>query len=131
MTVSNARGSIGAILTVFHAFGGYKGTYTIINFNNIQLEGACWRIVASCSKTFKLPNFLKIEIIGFCLTASLHKSNFHTNHAHHAHHAQTWSVEPLSDSRLDPPLTIKQMNQICTLFCKYSMYFSILTSALS
>ena len=54
--------------------------------------------MASCSKAFKLPNFTKIEIIGFCLTKSLHKSNFHTSHAHHA---QTWSVEPLSDFRLD------------------------------
>ena len=50
---------------------------------------------------FQTPNFLKIEIIGFCLTTSSHKSNFHANHAHHA---QNWSVEPLSDFRLDPPL---------------------------
>ena len=54
---------------------------------------------------FKLPNFLKIEIIGFCLKTSLHKSNFHANHAHHAYHAQNWSVEPLSDLSLDPPLS--------------------------
>ena len=53
---------------------------------------------------FKLPNFLKIEIIGFCLTTSSHKSNFHANHANHTHNAQSWSVEPLSDFRLDPPL---------------------------
>ena len=57
--------------------------------------------MASCSKAFKLPNFLKIEIIGFCLTASLHKSNFHASHAHHTFHAQTWNVEPLSDFRLE------------------------------
>ena len=53
---------------------------------------------------FKLPNFLKIEIIGYCVTTSSHKSNFHANQAHHTHHAQNWSVEPLSDFRLDPPL---------------------------
>ena len=53
---------------------------------------------------FKLPNFLKIEIIEFCLTTSSHKSNFHANHAHHTHNAQNWNVEPLSDLRLDPPL---------------------------
>ena len=53
---------------------------------------------------FQTPNFLKIEIIGFCLTTSPHKSNFHANHAHHNHHAQNWNVEPLSDFRLDPPL---------------------------
>ena len=39
-----------------------------------------------------------------CLITSSHKSNFHANHAHHTHHAQNWSVEPLSDFRLDPPL---------------------------
>ena len=49
---------------------------------------------------FKLPNILKIEIIGFWHISS-HKSNFHANHAHHT---QNWSVEPLSDFRLDPPL---------------------------
>ena len=53
---------------------------------------------------FKLPNFLKIEIIGFCLTTSSHKSNFHANLAHHTNNSQIWSVEPLSDFRLDPPL---------------------------
>ena len=53
---------------------------------------------------FKIRNFLIIEIIGFCLATSSHKSNFHANHAHHTHHAQNWSVEPLSDFRLDPPL---------------------------
>ena len=37
---------------------------------------------------FKLPNFLKLEIIGFCLTTSSHKSNFHANHANHTHNAQ-------------------------------------------
>ena len=58
---------------------------------------------------FKLPNFLKIEIIGFCLTTSLHKSNVHANHAHHTHHAQNWSVEPLSDFRLDLPLCVSQL----------------------
>ena len=55
---------------------------------------------------FKLPNFLKIEITGFCLPTSLHKSNFHTSHAHYTHHTQNWSVEPLSDFRLDPPLQV-------------------------
>ena len=53
---------------------------------------------------FKLPNFLKIEMIGFCLTTSSHKSNFHANHAHHTHNAQNWSVEPRSDLRLDPSM---------------------------
>ena len=55
----------------------------------------------SCSKAVKVPNFLKIEIIGFCLTTSLHKSDFLAKHAHHTRHAQTWSVEPLSDFHLD------------------------------
>ena len=57
-----------------------------------------------------------IEIIGFGLTTSLHKFNFHANHthhAHHAHHAQNWSVEPLSDFHLDPPL------KYCLLMCAY------------
>ena len=53
---------------------------------------------------FYAPNFLKIEIIGFCLTTSSHKSNFYANHAHNTYHAQNWSVEPLPDFRLDPPL---------------------------
>ena len=53
---------------------------------------------------FKLPNFLKIEIIGFCLTTSLHKSNFQASQAYHTHHVQNWSIEPLSEFRLDPPL---------------------------
>ena len=52
----------------------------------------------------KLPNFLKIDIIGFCLTTSSRKSNFHANHTHHTHNSQNWSVEPLPDFRLDPPL---------------------------
>ena len=52
----------------------------------------------------KLPNSRKIKIIGFYLSASSHKSNFHANHAHHTHRAKNWSVEPLSDFRLDPPL---------------------------
>ena len=60
----------------------------------------------STRSDFKLLKFLKIEINGFCLTTSLNKSNFHANHTHHAHHAQNWSVEPLSDFRLDPPLYI-------------------------
>ena len=65
---------------------------------------------------FKLPNFLKIEIIGFCLN----KSNFHANHAHHTHNAQNWSVEPLSDFRLDPPvtsITITSVKSIYDLDC--------------
>ena len=62
-------------------------------------------MVTSCSKAFKLPNFLQIEIIGFCLTTSMHKSNFHADHAHHTHNAQNWSVEPMSDFCLDPPLS--------------------------
>ena len=53
---------------------------------------------------FSIPNFLIIEIIGFCLITSSHKPNFHANHAHHAHHTQNWSVEPMTDFRLDPPL---------------------------
>ena len=53
---------------------------------------------------FKLLNFLIIEIIWFCLTTLSHKSNFHANHANHTHHAKNWSVEPLPDFRLDPPL---------------------------
>ena len=57
----------------------------------------------------KIPNFLKIEIIGFCLTTSSHKSNFHASHAHHTHNAQNWSVEPPSDFRLDPPLVASLM----------------------
>ena len=59
---------------------------------------------ARAPSDLKLPNSLKIEIIGFCLTTSSHKSNFHANHAHHTHNAQNWSVEPLSDIRLDPQL---------------------------
>ena len=54
----------------------------------------------------KLPKFLKIEITGFCLTTSLHKSSLHANHAHHTHHTQNWSVEFLSDFGLDPPLLV-------------------------
>ena len=42
-----------------------------------------------------IPNFLIIEVNGFCLTTSSHKSNFHANHAHHIHHAQNFSVELL------------------------------------
>ena len=53
---------------------------------------------------FYIPNLLIIEIIGFCLTTSLHKSNFHANYPHHTHHAKNWSVEPLSDFCLDPSL---------------------------
>ena len=41
--------SIGAILIMYHAFGGYKGTSTVIDFDHIQWEGACRRMVASCS----------------------------------------------------------------------------------
>ena len=35
-----------------------------------------------------IPNLLIIEIIGFCLTTSSHKSNFHANHTHRTRHAQ-------------------------------------------
>ena len=51
---------------------------------------------STCERTY--------EIIGFCFTTSSHISNFPANHAHHAHLAQSWSVEPLSDFHLDPPL---------------------------
>ena len=43
-------------------------------------------------------------MIGFCLTTSSHKFNFRAYHAHHTHNAQNWSVETLSDFRLDLPL---------------------------
>ena len=64
---------------------------------------------------FYIPNFLIIEIIEFCL-ASSHKSNFHADHTHHTNHAQNWSVEPLSDFRLDPPLLTYEVLHLCHLF---------------